>query len=86
MKRLMRYVCSALKGGMSARTRKKGCMVINAHGATTNTNGWSMEEVKMWGEEVRQMIQDKQARQTVTYGNRTVMLSKKEPVTADFWR
>lgn len=86
MRDFMRRVYSALKGGTLAVRGKRGCMATNVRGATTNESGWSMEDVKMWGEEVRRLIQKKQAQQTLTYGNKTVMLSKNEPVAAEFWR
>lgn len=52
--------------------------------ASTNENGWCMQDVWEWGNEARDIAAANQPKQKIKYGDNTVMLSKKEPIQLVF--
>ena len=68
--------------GMLIRRKKNNDIVCNK--ATTNNDGWSMQDVWNWGNEARDFVESNKPKQRIKYGNNIVMLSKKEPIDMVF--
>ena len=47
-------------------------------------NDWTMRDVKMWCEEIREIMNGKQQKQKVKYGNRTFEVDKHESLREIF--
>ena len=52
--------------------------------ASTNENGWCMQDVWEWGNEARDIVAANQPKQKIKHGDNTIMLSKKEPIQLVF--
>lgn len=48
--------------------------------ATTNDDGWCMQDVWNRGNEAREFVESIQPKQRIKYGSNIVMLNKKEPM------
>jgi len=64
--------------------RPKRNNYIVSKDASTNDDGWCMQDVWNWGNEARDFVAAIQPKQRIKYGNNTVMLSKSQPIEPIF--
>ena len=67
----------------SIRHKRMNSNIVHSN-ATTNAEGWSMQDVWNWGNEAKEFVESNQPKQRIKYGDNIVMLSKKEPIDMVF--
>ena len=67
-------------GMLKSIKHRKGNNNIVCCKATTNDDGWSMQDVWNWGNEAKEFVESNQPKQRIKYGSNIVMLNKKEPI------
>ena len=70
--------------GIKRKHMPKTSTHIVSKDATTNDDGWCMQDVWNWGNEARDFVASIQPKQRIKYGDNTVMLSKSQPIESIF--
>lgn len=82
----LKNVLCAVTRGISAARKAYTKEFTSVRTAEVEKARQYMHRAEMYGNQIRSDMIKRKPKQTIKYGNKVVMLSKHQPVAAEFWR